>query len=420
VTLWAALTLGVLLLCLGIVVALRVPWSVPPVERADQLAALRDLPPDAVARGKAFHAATRPSSYGGMAVGVVAAAVLGVTPLGARIVEIVGRPFGDHWLARAVLGGLGIVIVVELVTLPFSVWRHRISREYGLSTQDWPAWAVDLVKGYAVGGVIGGLTLGGFFTVTRLFPHWWWLVGAVGAAALVVLLTFVFPVLVEPVFNKFKPMQPGALRDELVDLAARDGVPVRDVLVADASRRTRAVNAYVSGLGPTRRIVVYDTLLRDAPPGEVAAVVAHELGHAKDRDVVTGTLIGGFGTAAAVCGLYLLGLWSAPLRWAGVTDIAEPRAVALLMAVAAIGGVVTMPLQALVSRHIETRADVHALTLTGDPVIFDAMMARLALVNLADVDPHPVEYAIFASHPSPVRRMAMARAWARAKGEFSR
>jgi STE24 endopeptidase len=410
---WAVATLGVLLLVLGVVLASRVPWSAASAPRTDQLAALRDLPPDTVARGKAFHAATRPAAYGALVAGLVASLVLGLTRLGASLVELTGSPFGDNWLARAVLGGLAVVFVVELVTLPFSAWRHRVLRTYGLSTQDWSAWAVDLLKAYAVGAVIGALALVGFFAITRWLPTWWWAVGAVGAAGLMVLLTFVFPVLVEPVFNKFTPMPSGALRTELVQLAARDGVPVRDVLVADASRRTRAVNAYVSGFGPTRRVVVYDTLLREATEAEVLAVVAHELGHAKDRDVMTGTLIGALGAAAAVCALYLLGFWAAPLRWAGVSSISEPRAVALLVAVAAVVGFLGTPAQAYLSRHIEARADAHALALTGDPATFEAMMARLALVNLADVDPHPVEYAIFSSHPSPVQRMAMARAWAR-------
>jgi STE24 endopeptidase len=272
---------------------------------------------------------------------------------------------------------------------------------------------VDVFKAYAVGAVIGAIALLGFFTITRLAPRGWWALGAAGAASLVVLLTFVLPVLVEPVFNRFTPMEPGPLRTELLTLAARDGVPVRDVLVADASRRTRAVNAYVSGLGPTRRIVVYDTLLKEAPPEQVASVVAHELGHAKDRDVVTGTLLGALGAGAAVVALYLLGGWTGLLRRAGVDSIAEPRAVALLVAVAALVGVLTTPLQALVSRRIEARADAHALALTGDPVTFEAMQRRLANVNLADPDPPAWERLYFASHPSTVERMAAARAYAR-------
>src|SRR6185295_648187 len=103
----------------------------------------------------------------------------------------------------------------------------------------------------------------GFYTVARLAPRWWWAFGALGAAGLVTLLTFVLPVLVEPIFNTFTPLPAGELRTDLVAMAARDGVPVKDVLVADASRRTNALNAYVSGLGPTRRIVVYDNLLRE-------------------------------------------------------------------------------------------------------------------------------------------------------------
>jgi STE24 endopeptidase len=406
-------TLVLLLVALALVVALRVPWSTAPAPRADQVAALHDLPADQVAKGRAFHSALRPGTYGAMLAGLLVALVIGLTPLGARLVELIGRPFGGHWLARALLGGLVVVFLGEVLTLPFAAWRQRVLRQYGLSTQDWPAWAVDVLKAFAVGAVIAAVALVGFFTVTRLFPRWWWAVGAVGAATLMVLLTFVFPVLVEPVFNKFTPMEEGPLRASLVELAARDGVPVRDVLVADASRRTRAVNAYVSGFGPTRRIVVYDTLLREAPEAEVRSVVAHELGHAKDNDVVTGTAIAALGAAAAVCFLYLLGAWTPLLRRAGVDSIAEPRAVGLLVAVVAIAGLVGGPGQAYLSRKIEARADAHALARTGDPATFEAMMTRLAATNLADPDPPAVERWAFGSHPSIVERLAMARAWAR-------
>jgi STE24 endopeptidase len=411
--LWAAVTLVVLLAAAVVVAALRVPWSSPPAPRSDQLAALQTLPSEAVARGRAFHSALRPGSYGAMAVGLVLALVLGLTPAGAWLVEQVGRPFGGHWLARALLGGLAVVFVGELITLPFAAWRQSVLRRYGLSTQDWSGWAVDVLKAYAVGAVVGAIALVGFFTVTHFAPRWWWAWGAAGAAALTVLFTFVFPVLVEPVFNKFTPMEQGELRTSLMALAERDGVPVRDVLVADASRRTRAVNAYVSGLGPTRRIVVYDTLLREAPPAEVESVVAHELGHAKDGDVVTGTVLGALGAAGGVCALYLLGSSTWLLRRAGVDSIAEPRAVALLLAVAAIAGVLAGPAQAALSRRIEARADNHALALTDDPVHFEEMEARLALINLSDPDPNPVEHWLFASHPSTVERMAAARAYAR-------
>ncbi|SCF40918.1 M48 family metallopeptidase [Micromonospora mirobrigensis] len=413
---WAVLAFAGLVVALLLAAALLIPWARPPAPRADQLAALRELPADQVARGRAFHAALRPGGYGALAVGLLVALALGLTPLGSRLVEAVGRPFGDHWVAQAVLGGLAVSLLADLLTLPFAAWRQSVLTRYGLSTHGWGGWVGDLLRSYAVSAVIAAIALLGFYSVTRLAPRWWWAFGAAGAAGLVVLLSFVLPVLVEPVFNRFTPMEPGPLRTELTSMAARDGVPVRDVLVADASRRTRAVNAYVSGLGPTRRVVVYDTLLREATPAEVTSVVAHELGHAKDRDVWTGTLLGALGAAAAVVGLHLLGSWSALLRQAGVDSVAEPRAFPLLLALVTVVGLVAGPVQALVSRRIEARADAHALALTGDPVTFEAMQRRLAGVNLADPDPPRWEHLWSASHPSTVERMAAARAYARETG----
>ncbi|GIF11825.1 M48 family metallopeptidase [Actinoplanes teichomyceticus] len=413
VRLWALVTLGVLLAALAVVAALTVPWHRAPAPRADQIAALGQLPAEQVARARQFRSELRPGGYLSMAVGLLVTLALGLTPAGARLVELAGRPFGGHWLARAVLGGLLVVLAGELLTLPFAAWRHTIAVRYGISTQSWGGWSVDLLKSLAVGAVLGGLALAGFFTVTHFAPRWWWAFGAAGAAGLVVLLSFVLPVLVEPVFNRFTPMPDGPLRTELIALADADGVPVRDVLVADASRRTRAVNAYVSGLGPTRRIVVYDTMLTEATPDEVLSVAAHELGHAKDGDVLTGTILGALGAAVAVIAVYLLGSWSGLLRLAGVDSIGEPRAIGLLLALAAIAGLAAGPVQAFVSRRIEARADRHALALTGDPQTFEAMQRRLGTVNLSDPDPPSWEFLMFASHPSTVQRMAAARAYAR-------
>ncbi|WP_306209390.1 M48 family metallopeptidase [Actinoplanes sp. RD1] len=410
---WALCALGVLVVALAAFAAATIPWHRPPAPRADQVAALREFPAGQVARARAFHAALRPATYGSMVLGLAAALVLGLTPLGARLVALAGRPFGDHWIARAVLGGLLVVLVVEVLTLPFAAWRHRIVVEYGISTQSWGAWAVDLAKSYAVGAVLGGVVLLGFFAVTRFAPRWWWAFGAAGAAVLVVLLSFVLPVVVEPIFNKFTPMAASPLRTELMQLAARDGVPVKDVLVADASRRTRAVNAYVSGFGPTRRIVVYDTMLTEATPEEVVSVAAHELGHAKRNDVLIGTVLGALGAATSVVVLFLLGSLGWLLRRAGVESMAEPRAIALLLALVTLAGLIGGPAQAFVSRRVEARADAHAMDLTGEPETMAAMQRRLGTVNLSDPDPPAWEHALTASHPSTVERIAAAAAYAR-------
>ncbi len=237
--------------------------------------------------------------------------------------------------------------------------------------------------------------------------------GAGTAAALVAVGSFAYPLVVEPVFNRFTPLPAGELRTELLALAERDGVQVDDVLVADASRRTTALNAYVSGFGSSRRIVVYDTLVRTAPAPEVELVVAHELGHAEERDVLYGTLYGALGTAAVVCLAGLL-LGSAPVRRrTGADGMGDPAIVPLLLLVVSAGTLVLGPATNLVSRRIEARADVHALDLTRDPATFIAVQRRLALTNLDDLAPDPVAYAFFATHPGTVERIALAREWRR-------
>jgi STE24 endopeptidase len=145
----------------------------------------------------------------------------------------------------------------------------------------------------------------------------------------------------------------------------------------------------------------------------VVSVAAHELGHAKDNDVLLGTIQGALGAAVAVIALYLLGSWGWLLRRGDVTSFGEPRAIGLMFAVVAVAGLVFGPAQALVSRRIEARADAHALALTADPETFEAMQRRLGTVNLSDPDPPTWEYLMSSSHPSTVERMAAARAYAR-------
>ncbi len=226
------------------------------------------------------------------------------------------------------------------------------------------------------------------------------------------LLSFVYPLLIEPVFNKFTPLAEGELRSSLIEMAQDDGVPVDEVLVADASRRTSTLNAYVSGFGATRRIVIYDNLLDQAPAEQVRTVVAHELGHAAEHDVRNGTLLGALAAAVGVCAL--AGLLARPwLQGRAAADgPGDPRILALVLAVVAVIGIATGPVQSLVSRRVETRADVHALDLTRDPTTFAQMQRSLALKSHADLEPPPIVFGMFGTHPTAPQRIALARAWA--------
>src|SRR5262249_7951069 len=136
---WAVIVFVALAVAFVVVTAALTPWRERPPARADQLAALGSLPVEHVARGKAFAAARRPATYASMAVGLVAALLLGLPPAGARIVGAIG----GGWFVRAVVGGLILVVLLSVVTLPFGAWRHAISRRFGLTTQGWSGWAVD-------------------------------------------------------------------------------------------------------------------------------------------------------------------------------------------------------------------------------------------------------------------------------------
>jgi len=396
-------TMCLLLLGFVVLVILLTPWHPLPGHvpgGAVQPDATADFTPAQIARETAYHDQIRPWGIADLLVGLTVAALLGFTPLGVRLVDrLRNRP----WIAQVVLATVGMTAVITLVSLPFGAREHVILRRFGLSTQGWDGWWSDVGRGYAVGLVV---TLGALLVVmglARRFPRRWWIAAAGAGAALVIGGSFAYPVVVEPVFNNFKSMPAGELRTAILAMAVRDHQPLHDILVADASRRTTAENAYVSGFGASRRLVLDDTLLAKDTPQEVLVVAAHELGHAKHDDVLVGTLEGAVAVAAGLCALFLL-----------LGDrVARARLVPLLLATYAFVSFGVSPVTNLISRHIEARADAHSLDLTRDPQTFVQAQRDLALSGLDDLRPSWVLYVWFFDHPSTPERIAMALDWTR-------
>jgi STE24 endopeptidase len=401
---WALAALGAVTLA---IVAFTTPWrELPegaPVVVPDPV---RDFAPSQITRAETFDALVSAPGYLSLGLTLVVAGVLVSTPLGVRLL---GRLRGPWWL-RVLLGVLGLSVAVEILRWPLGMWSETHLRDFGLSTQTWATWTADRIKNIGVNTGLTAIMVLAVVALARRFRRWW-IPAAIGAFVLTLLASFAYPVVVEPIFNDFGPMASGQLRDDLLAMASRDGVPVEDVLVADASRRTTALNAYVSGFGATRRIVVYDTLLR-APADQVELVVAHELGHAKAGDVLSGTLIGGLAAACGACLLYLVTSAGPVRRRTGISSLADPRAVGLIMGLLSLATVLSGPAQNVISRHIEARADVHALNLTKDPATFVSMQKRLAIANISDLSPDAFEYLFYSSHPTTPQRIAMARSWA--------
>lgn len=300
---------------------------------------------------------------------------------------------GPWWL-RSVLAVAIVEAAVSLATLVPDVLLQQRERQFQLVSQAWGGFAADRVTGLAVTVVEASIAVLAFQLCVRRLPRTWPLLAGGLLAALVLGGSFAYPLLVEPLFNHFTPLPAGSLRTQVLQLAAAEHVHLRDVLVVDASTRTTELNAYVSGFGASRRVVLFDNLLHEPRP-EVLAVVAHELGHARHDDVLTGSLLGASG---AFVGIGLIGL---VVRRPG-------SSVPALLAVYAVASVLSLPVQNVISRQIETRADVAALTTTRDEAAFVALQKQLALSSLQDPTPAAWSQFVFGSHPTVLQRIAVA------------
>ena len=296
------------------------------------------------------------------------------------------------------------------VDLPFAyVGGHRWETASGLSSQSFRGWAKDLAKsvGLGLGGsiVVGGVLL----WLLAASPAWWWFTAWLLGLLASVILGLLAPVLLVPLFYRFRPLADAALRRRFEVLAAKANVPILGVFELRASEKTRRSNAAVMGLGRTRRVVVTDTLVTGFTPEEVETVLAHELAHQKFRDPIRGFLSGSFVSLLILFATSWA--YSSTYAIAGIRSPADMAGLPFLVAVFSTFALPFRPLELRASRSREARADRFSLALTGDPANFIAAMVKLHDLNLGVADPLPWEKWLFYSHPTGRDRVEMARAF---------
>jgi STE24 endopeptidase len=319
----------------------------------------------------------------------------------ARLREPLRRPI-------LVAAGAGAVLSVGLTAaqLPLSAISHQRSANVGLSTQGWGAWLGDVAKSTGVGAVFAAAGGAAAVALMRRLPRTWWAPGSAVAIGFAVATLYLGPVVLDPIFNRFTVLPEGRTRADVLALAREAGVDVGQVYEVDASRRTTASNAYVTGLGHTKRVVLYDNLLEDFSRDEVRLVVAHELGHVHYRDVPRGLLY-----VALVAPVGLFAAAALTRRLAPDDERPGPAALpALALSVAVVSlGVTTIANQ--LSRRIEARADSYSLRLTDAPEPFIGFERGITVRNVADPDPPAWLTWLLATHPPTVQRIGIAKSF---------
>jgi Zn-dependent protease with chaperone function len=368
------------------------------------------LTPRDLDRSKRYRGPLYALAFAGMAATLAAGAAMGLGRGSRWLGRWVSSAVGDRWWLQAILLAGVITVVTTLVSLAFGYGRYLHDRHWGLSTQSAAGYLFDVAKGTAFEFVLTAITALVFFGIVRALPRSWPAVAAVFVVGLTVLLVLVLPVIYEPLFNKFTPV-PAEVRQRVLSIADKAGVRVGDVLVADASRRTTRQNAYVSGLGSTKRVVLYDTLLERSSPKQVDLVVAHELSHVAHKDVLKGTALGALGAVLSVLLLWRLFEWQALRDSLGVSGPGDPRSLPFIAFLLAAATLLSLPVVNAFSRGIEAAADRSAIEITRDPDTAIQVEVSLARSNLSDLEPNRAIYLVFFTHPSAIERIQLALDW---------
>ncbi len=319
-------------------------------------------------------------------------------------------PAGLEESAAVALVTLAVFAILQVVEFPFSWYQgFALEHRYGLSTQPGAHWLADQVKAAGLGAIIAVAAASVVFGTLRWWPGWWWMISAGLFAVALVGLARLAPVLLLPVFYKFRPLDRPPLVERLMDLAARARTDVGGVFEWVLSSHTRKANAALAGLGHTRRILLSDTLLADYSDDEIEVVLAHELAHHVHRDLWRGiavqtlVLVGGFYMADVVL--------RAAVDRLGYRGVADPAALPLLMLTGGAWSFLALPFVNALSRAQERAADRYAIEATGNPAAFVSAMKRLSQQNLAEERPSAVARWLFYSHPPIRERIEAARAF---------
>jgi STE24 endopeptidase len=319
---------------------------------------------------------------------------------------------GQRRILAALLFGLSFWIIHEVLYLPIALGQFDHALRWEMTNLEPADWLRDHLLYFSIYLVMASIAVVGFYVLVAWVPRVWWLVAPVGLGILGIAFALLMPIVISPLFNDFTPLSQTQWKEQearVQSLIAKAGVPVQEILVMNGSRQGPHTNAYFAGFGPTRRIVLYDTLLKNHTPDEIESVLAHEIGHWQEDHILKGLLLG---TLAAIAGCFVLDRF---LRFAlgrapwYLQSLADPAGLPMIMLLVYLGTWAMLPLQNAVSRHFERQADAASFRLADHPDVFIAVERKMARDNKANVAPTPWNVWLFATHPSTVERIHTAQ-----------
>jgi len=332
----------------------------------------------------------------------------------------------DRWIAslshsfllNGILFFLILVYVQTLIAVPFSLYQHfTIEHRYGFNTMTFRLWLTDLLKTFVLSSILGGLVILAALSIVQASPEWWWLWVWLFFLLFSLGMMFISPYVIEPLFFKTEPVKAEGLEEKVRRLMEQAGLKVSRVFQMDASRRSRHSNAYFTGIGRVKRIVLFDTLIEQMTHDEILAVLAHEIGHWKKRHVLKRLVL----TEVTVfCGLYLAYVLVQRDELSGLLGFTGLSFYARFVIIGFLGALVMFPLTPLfsaLSRRDEREADAFAAELTGHPENMASALVKLSRENLSNLHPHPWYAAFYYSHPPVVERIRKLKSWGQKAGD---
>ncbi|MGD0883269.1 MAG: M48 family metallopeptidase [Thermodesulfovibrionales bacterium] len=299
-----------------------------------------------------------------------------------------------------------LVYAKTLLSLPFGLYStFRIENKYGFNTMTGKLWVSDFLKSTVLTTVVVGITSLSVFLLIKLSPHSWWFLVWLFFLLFSLFMLYISPYVIEPLFNKYTPLEDTAMERSIKDLMRKAGLAVSRVFQVDASKRSRHSNAYFTGIGKVKRIVLYDTLLNELGGDEILSVLAHEAGHWKKRHVLKRIVLI---EALSFIGLYISFRIIQTVSLSSYFHIQSDTIYVKLLLLGFIWGIVSFPLTPLMSylsRRHEKDADTFAAELTGNPEAMATSLIKLSKDNLSNLHPHPLYSAFYYSHPPVVKRV---------------